>query len=109
MGRGPELFSKGKFVQTGSLAMRMTVSLKTLVVALVMAAHAQPSRASEGPWCSHYFGTDYTENCSMRSFDMCIAETRGAGGTFCSPNPRYRAVAVEPGAHRHGGAAPHPM
>jgi len=89
--------------------MRMTVALEALVVAFVVAAHVQPSRASEGPWCSHYFGTDYTENCSMRSFDMCIAETRGAGGTFCSPNPRYRAVAVEPGARRHQGAAPRPM
>ena len=69
----------------------------------------QPTRAFEGPWCSHYFGTDYTENCSMRSFDMCIAETRGAGGTFCSPNPRYHAVAVAPGTRRHQGASPHPM
>ena len=60
--------------------MRMTVALEALVVAFVVAAHVEPSRASEGPWCSHYFGTDYTENCSMRSFDMCIAETRGAGG-----------------------------
>jgi hypothetical protein len=45
----------------------------------------------------------------MRSFDMCIAETRGAGGTFCSPNPRYHAVAVAPGTRRHQGASPHPM
>jgi Protein of unknown function (DUF3551) len=89
--------------------MRMTVALTALVVAFVMAAQVQSSSASEGAWCSHYFGTDYTENCSLRSFDMCIAETRGAGGTFCSPNPRYHAVAVGPGARRHQGAAPHPM
>jgi len=89
--------------------MRMTVALTALVVGFAMAAQVQPSRASEGPWCSHYFGTDYTENCSMRSFDMCIAETRGAGGTFCSPNPRYHAVAVERAAHRRQIAAPHPM
>jgi hypothetical protein len=89
--------------------MRMTIGLKALAVAVVMAAHVGLSHAAEGPWCSHYFGTDYTENCSMRSFDMCIAETRGAGGTFCSPNPRYHAAAVEPGAHRHKVPAPHPM
>ena len=89
--------------------MRKTVALNALAAAFVMAAHVQPTRAFEGPWCSHYFGTDYTENCSMRSFDMCIAETRGAGGTFCSPNPRYHAVAVAPGTRRHQGASPHPM
>jgi hypothetical protein len=89
--------------------MRMTMGLTALAVGFVTAAHIQPSRAFEGAWCSHYFGTDYTENCSMRSFEMCIAETRGAGGTFCSPNPRYHAVAVAPGARRHQGTAPHPM
>jgi hypothetical protein len=89
--------------------MRMTVALTALAAAAVLAADVQPSGASEGAWCSHYFGTDYTENCSLRSFDMCIAETRGAGGTFCSPNPRYQAVTAAPGARRHPGAAPHLM
>ena len=89
--------------------MRMTMGLTALAIGFVTAAHIQPCRAFEGAWCSHYFGTDYTENCSMRSFEMCIAETRGAGGTFCSPNPRYHAVAVAPGTRRHQGASPHPM
>ena len=71
--------------------MRMTVAFTALVVGFAMAAQVQPSRASEGPWCSHYFGTDYTENCSMRSFDMCLNEIRGTGGSvLCSPNPHYR-------------------
>jgi hypothetical protein len=58
--------------------------------------------AYDGPWCAHYFGTDYTVNCSMLSFEMCLRETRGAGGTFCSPNPSYHPASPDPGAqHRH--------
>jgi hypothetical protein len=89
----------------------MTTKCKVLVAAMVAAtvAFAQPGRASEGPWCSHYFGTDYTVNCTLRSFEMCIAETRAAGGTFCSPNPRYHAVPVAPGAYRKQGEASHSM
>lgn len=63
------------------------------------------SEAYDGPWCAHYFGTDYTANCTLLSFEMCRRETRGIGGTFCSPNPAYHRAfqAPDPGAqHRHG-------
>ena len=65
------------------------------------------ARASEGPWCAHYFGTDYTVNCSMLSYQMCRSETRGIGGTFCSPNPALHpnfyapAPSVRDRHHRH--------
>ena len=84
--------------------MRMTVAFTALVVGFAMAAQVQPSRASEGPWCSHYFGTDYTENCSMRSFDMCLREIHGTGGnTLCSPNPYYRPEPAMPASRRKRG------
>ena len=59
------------------------------------------ARASEGPWCAHYFGTDYTVNCSMLSYAMCRSETRGIGGTFCSPNPAFHSEFRTPAPHRH--------
>jgi|GraSoiStandDraft_47_1057283.scaffolds.fasta_scaffold323886_1 hypothetical protein len=38
----------------------------------------------------------------MRSFDMCLNEIRGTGGSvICSPNPRYRGDgALRPPARR---------
>jgi len=56
---------------------------------------------SEGPWCARFSGgNDYVENCSMRSFAMCLNEIRGTGGnTLCSPNPR--AALLTPDRPRH--------
>jgi hypothetical protein len=50
----------------------------------------QANGYSEGPWCARFSGgNDYIENCSMRSFAMCLREIRGTGGNaLCSPNPR---------------------
>jgi hypothetical protein len=70
-----------------------TIALSFVLVLLVGSA---PSRADyEGPWCALSWGGDnLIENCSMRSFAMCLAEIRGTGGnTVCSPNPRSRAAA----------------
>ena len=60
--------------------------------------------AYDGPWCAHYFGTDYTTNCGMLSFAMCRRETHGIGGTFCSPNPAYHPAFQAPAT----GAQPRP-
>lgn len=76
--------------------MRSSTVLAAVLVAAVIGI--RPGQAYEGPWCAHYFGTDYTTSCSMRSFDMCLRETRGIGGTFCSPNPRFQADAPAPHA-----------
>ncbi len=72
----------------------VTVPLSVIAAALCLAAPA--SRASDGPWCARYAGgQDYVEDCSMRSFDMCLNEIRGTGGSaICSPNPRYHGDVV---------------
>jgi Protein of unknown function (DUF3551) len=85
--------------------MRKLVASAALLAALVAADG--PAEAYDGPWCAHYFGTDYTVNCSLLSFEMCRRETHGIGGTFCSPNPAYRAAFHTPAPaaqrrhHRH--------
>jgi hypothetical protein len=66
--------------------MRKLGASAALLAAVAIGGEAQ---AYDGPWCAHYFGTDYTVNCSMVSYDMCRSETRGIGGTFCSPNPAF--------------------
>ena len=81
--------------------MRLVVALGALTAVMIGAAH--PARASEqGPWCALFWGgDDQYENCSMRSFEMCLAEIRGTGGnTLCSPNPRYHALRSDPGPMR---------
>ena len=81
--------------------MRSPVILGTL--ATVLAIHVQPSHANyEGPWCALSWGggdSSY-ENCSMRSFEMCVNEIHGTGGnTVCSPNPRYRPSSIDSAEH----------
>ncbi len=62
------------------------------VLALVFAgAPARAAALYEGPWCAYVnLGEDSTvAKCDMRTFEMCLAEIRGNGGS-CGPNPRYR-------------------
>jgi hypothetical protein len=82
---------------------RKLIAGAALFAALVTASSR--SEAYDGPWCAHYFGTDYTTNCSLLSFQMCRRETRGIGGTFCSPNPSYHPAfqAPDPGAQYRRG------
>jgi Protein of unknown function (DUF3551) len=67
--------------------------------ALIGIGAATPAMAGsyDGPWCAQFWGGDTQyENCSMRSFEMCLNEIHGTGGnTLCSPNPRYHATPVE--------------
>jgi hypothetical protein len=62
------------------------------VLTIAFAACAtQASAESQGPWCARSWGgSDYYENCAMRSLAMCLAEIRGVGGNMlCSPNPSW--------------------
>ena len=76
--------------------------------ALGFALNANSSQAneySEGPWCARFSGgNDYIENCSMRSFAMCLSEIRGTGGNaLCSPNPRAWPQAPDQSRHSVAG------
>jgi len=65
---------------------------------LVLAMNSGRSQAYEdSPWCARTWGgSDYIENCNMRSFAMCLAEIRGIGGnTVCSPNPNQRRASLD--------------
>jgi hypothetical protein len=70
----------------------VVLGLLTIAVALALVTGTSQSQAYEGPWCAWWGGgQDYFERCSMRSFEMCLSEIRGTGGsTGCSPNPNYR-------------------
>jgi hypothetical protein len=70
---------------------------------LLLAMNSGRSHAyDDSPWCARSWGgSDYIENCNMRSFAMCLGEIRGIGGnTVCSPNPNQRRAA--PDRHRTG-------
>jgi DDE superfamily endonuclease len=42
-------------------------------------------------------GDTQIERCSMRSFEMCLNEIHGTGGsTVCTPNPRFHRTAIAP-------------
>jgi hypothetical protein len=71
-------------------------ALTSTIAFMFLLVGAPTSSATEGPWCARFPGSnDYVEDCSMRSFDMCLNEITGTGGgAICSPNPRYRGAAV---------------
>jgi hypothetical protein len=74
----------------------LILGVLTIAVALALVTGTRQSHAYEGPWCAWFGGgQDYFENCSMRSFEMCLSEIRGTGGsTGCSPNPNYQPAFV---------------
>jgi hypothetical protein len=76
--------------------MRMLI-LATALVALFWPGAKSQAAIYEGPWCAFIpTGEDSTsERCDMRSFEMCLQEIRGTGGT-CGLNPHYRGPAGEP-------------
>jgi hypothetical protein len=49
------------------------------------------SHATEGPWCAWVTigDGDYSERCSMVSYEMCRQEITGGGRGSCYPNPRF--------------------
>ena len=91
--------------------MRLITACAALAAIQLLAAAASPAQAGyyDGPWCARFWGgdTEY-ENCSMRGFEMCLAEIRGTGGnTLCAPNPHYRARRSESAPARNPRSAPH--
>lgn len=77
--------------------MHKTALLGICAIMFVLNAHNSRAHAyNEGPWCARFSGgSDYIENCTIRSFAMCLSEIRGTGGnTLCSPNPRARPLAL---------------
>jgi len=47
--------------------------------------------ATEGPWCAWTTigDGDYSENCSMLSYEMCRQEITGGNRGSCYLNPRF--------------------
>ena len=85
--------------------MHRVALLGLFAMGFVLNANSSQANAySEGPWCARFSGgNDYIENCSMRSFAMCLTEIRGTGGNaLCSPNPR--AWPQAPDQPRHSAA-----
>ena len=76
--------------------MRKLVVLGLSVWAIAAGA-GQGEAYEDGPWCARSWGgSEYFENCNMRSFAMCLTEIRGIGGnTVCSPNPHMRRAAPD--------------
>jgi hypothetical protein len=76
--------------------MRLVAIPGTIILITALAAAARPARAHEGPWCALYPGGEgTTEICSLESFERCLDEIHGTGGSsFCARNPRYRRVPV---------------
>ena len=77
--------------------MRFVMALGACAAIGIGAATPAMAGYYDGPWCAQFWGGDTQyENCSMRSFEMCLNEIHGTGGnTLCSPNPRYHATPAE--------------
>jgi hypothetical protein len=69
--------------------------VKTLLFILAVGAAGigieQPARAQPGGWCAEYdFGGHASaRNCGFATFQQCLADVRGVGGS-CSPSPYYQ-------------------
>jgi hypothetical protein len=77
-----------------------------LVAAASLAGTGSSSAVYEGPWCMHEsLGRGgLISRCDMRSYAMCRTEMSARGGTYCTENPYWRPVAVQPRyrkAYRH--------
>ena len=85
--------------------MRFVMVLGACAAIGIGAASPATAGYQEEPWCAQFWGGDTQyENCSMRSFAMCLNEIHGTGGnTLCSPNPRYHAKTAEPTSRRRKG------
>jgi hypothetical protein len=70
-----------------------------ITVAAAMCVSARASQAYEGPWCAvtSLGRGSVTENCSMRSFEMCRQEVIAGNRGFCNRNPRVQGIWREEG------------
>jgi hypothetical protein len=75
--------------------MRIPVIGSGLVTAALLLTSPQAAYAYEGPWCMHMTVARDTvvARCDMRSYEMCRAEMRSMGGSYCTQNPYYHAQA----------------
>jgi hypothetical protein len=80
--------------------MRLILAAAAVVAAIVFSL--RPSQAYEGPWCAltDIGGGVMHENCSVRSFQMCVQEVIAGNRGFCNPNPRWQGPA--PGVRQTG-------
>jgi hypothetical protein len=72
--------------------MRTFVILLSAAAACSILGSAPGFARYEGPWCLHVtmgFGGGIISYCDMRSYEMCRAEMRAMGGSYCTQNPYY--------------------
>ena len=71
--------------------MRIALAAAAVVAAIFLSS--RPSQAYEGPWCAltDIGGGVMHENCSVRTFEMCVQEVIAGNRGFCIPNPRWQA------------------
>jgi hypothetical protein len=69
----------------------MQFMLIVMAVAAVMLFDLRATQADEGPWCA-VGSIDFavSENCSMRTFEMCVQQVIAGNRGFCNPNPRWQ-------------------
>jgi hypothetical protein len=80
--------------------MRIALAAAAVVTAIFLSS--RPSQAYEGPRCAltDIGGGVMHENCSVRSFEMCVQEVIAGNRGFCNPNPRWQGPA--PGVRQSG-------
>jgi hypothetical protein len=81
----------------------MRILLVATVVAAAISLSPRASQAYEGPWCAltDIGGGVMHENCSVRSFELCVQEVIAGNRGFCIPNPRWQGPA--PAVRQPGG------
>jgi hypothetical protein len=70
--------------------MRIVLAAAAVVAAIFLSL--RPSQAYDGPWCAltDIGGGVMHENCSVRTFEMCVQEVIAGNRGFCNPNPRWQ-------------------
>ena len=68
---------------------RIALTIRTLAFAALI--EAQPSYASEGPWCAYETvgPGSISSRCDLPNYEACRAWIRATPGTWCTQNPRY--------------------
>jgi hypothetical protein len=72
--------------------MRKPVQLLTATTALLWLGVGSSAAAAEGPWCLYVTmgqGGGVASYCDMPSYEICRAEMRAMGGSYCTQNPYY--------------------
>jgi hypothetical protein len=69
----------------------MRALLFVVAAAAMLIVGAPSGHATEGPWCvwAPIGPSAYSEDCSMRSYEMCRQAITGGNRGSCYPNPRF--------------------